>query len=160
MRGLAFLLVLPAIVGCVNALPPAASDKRPIGYKASVIMHSMSAKEQVVDLTVGQPYSVTGNGYRITAIHNRRSMVSNADNSAAEYREYEINGNQARSALHDLTNEPNRVANYVKRVVVFADPIQSAGDVDRVFLEAFCERAVECLVAERVAATVRFTPLS
>jgi hypothetical protein len=109
-----------------------------------------------VQLNLGQPHAVTGDDYRMTIVHDRRSMVSNADGAAAEYREYQLGNKTARSALYDLTEEPNRVANFQRRVVVFADPIQSAGDVDRVFLEAFCNRAADCGIAEEVASTVRF----
>jgi hypothetical protein len=151
------LLLLPMIAGCVSALPNEPRIEQPArSVKASV---TLSLGAQVIQLNLGQPYVVNGTGFRMTITHDKRSMVSNPDGKAAKYRLFEVNGKQARSALHDLKGEPNRVADYVARAVVFADPIQSAGDVDRVLLEAFCDIAVRCEIAEEAAATVRFIPL-
>lgn len=158
MRKSLILCLLPAIASCANAPPIGSSAERSqTTYRASIVLNPSNPDNELVVLNIGQPYSATGAGYRMTVSHNRSSMVSNADGLAADYKEYPVNEKQARSTLHDLKNEANRVANYVRRVVIFAEPIQKSGNVDRVFIEAYCSRAVDCDVADVVAKTVVFS---
>lgn len=145
-----------ALSSCAASEGAVEAGAAEVATVASIIPHIGSNAQNRVRLELGQPYTLKQDGLRLMIVHDRRSMVTNFAGNTIKYEVLQTSSMSGRDASYDFTQEANRIANFGRRIVIFAQPIEQAPDVDRVFIEAFCDTQSQCDVAKRIAETVRF----